>query len=164
MSAANPNAELNSAKESSVVTQQEEGISSEDWDVVLRGDRTERIVTLFEGDQIIEEGTCSRMACYIVSGTCRVEKRLKDQDVSVVLGHLEAGDSFGEISFLTQSLATASVVADSNVELYVVDPCHYRSLFPDNSSVGLRLLHFLCKSLSRRIGQREMEGWGHNEQ
>ena len=102
------------------------------------------------------------MICQIVSGNCRIEKQLPDQpDISIVLGKMKPGEIFGEITFLTEGPATASVYADDDfVDMYFIDGKYLKeTLLETHPQVVVRFYNYLCINLAKRIAQREKEGW-----
>ena len=142
-------------------------LTSRDWDILISGGvdapnckRDKTLMTFTEGDVIIEEGKPIRMVGHIASGTCRVAKALSSGQASAVLGYLQEGDTFGEINFLTGALATASVIAETTVDLYIINYSIRETVFPYYPQVAIRFFHYLCVCLYRRIIQREEEGWG----
>lgn len=152
--------------DANVAADEDEILSSKDWDILLSGgdgtstkESLSSLMTFSEGDAIIEEGKSYMMVCHIASGSCRIEKNLPDSDMSVVLGTMTEGEVFGEINFLTGFLASASVIAESRVDMYVIGPT-VRDVFASNPHVVIRFYHYLCTSLAKRIVQREKEGWG----
>lgn len=142
-------------------------MTSADWDIILAGGETAKknsgsLMTFSPGDAILEEGLQYNMVCQIASGTCKIEKRVPDSDLFVELGQMKSGEVFGEINFLTGKCATASVIADSRVDMYVVGPT-IQDIFPNYPDVVVRFYNYLCNSLARRIEQRFDEGWGTNK-
>lgn len=66
---------------------------------------------VYKNDEaLIQEGDNEGSFFVLISGTVRVTKR----NLSLNIADLQPGDSFGEISFLTETPRTASVVANEN--------------------------------------------------
>lgn len=55
----------------------------------------------------------------IGKGSCRVEKLMEGK--SKVLGRMESGEVFGEISFLEGGKTSATIVADEETEIYAIE-------------------------------------------
>jgi len=134
----------------------------EEWNLLLGGEKRDKTMTVAKGDVIIREGQKYSLICQIVSGSCRIEKLVPGSDEeNVVLGVLHPGELFGEITFLTEGVASASVVAEDDVELYFIDGSYLKDeLFLSHPQLVVRFYHYLCRILSARIAQREQEGWG----
>lgn len=76
----------------------------------------------------------------------------------VVLGTLEEGQIFGEISFLQGGAASASVVADADsVDLYVIEAYFVSVLFMRQPALAGRFYRHLSLELSARLAAREQE-------
>lgn len=133
----------------------------EEWNILLGGER-DKTMTVAKGDTIIQEGQKYSLICQIVSGSCRIEKEVPGSpEEAVVLGLMHPGELFGEITFLTEGVATASVIAEEDVELYFIDGSFLKEeLFASHPQLVVRFYHYLCRILSARIAQREQEGWG----
>lgn len=63
-----------------------------------------------QDEAIIPEGDTEGSFFVLIAGTVRVMKR----HISLHIAELKAGDTFGEISFLTSAPRTASVIANEN--------------------------------------------------
>lgn len=88
-----------------------EVLTNEEWDLLLDGSKTK----LFVKDQIIiQEGDNFQRIYQISEGICRIEKG------GNILGTLETGQTFGEISFLISGGATASVIANSEKVIVII--------------------------------------------
>jgi len=156
-----------SPRANKLIAQEEEKILSDlDWDILLAGgdettikENSQALMTFSKGDVILEEGKNYMMVCQIASGSCRIEKNIPESNMCVELGRMREGEVFGEINFITGKPASASVVAESRVDMYVIGPS-VQSVFAKNPGVVIRFYHYLCASLARRIILRESEGWG----
>ena len=119
------------------------------------------MVTFNKGDVILREGQHYSMICQIVTGNCRIEKEVKGSNVAVVLGKMKPDEIFGEINFLTESGASATVIADDDeVDMYFIDGKFLKEkLLITHPKVVVRFYHYLCTILAKRIALREQEGW-----
>ncbi len=71
------------------------------------------------GSVIIREGDVGDAAYMIVSGRCRVTRRVGDG--SELLGTMGAGDVFGEVALLLEEPRAATIEAEDNVTVLVLD-------------------------------------------
>jgi eukaryotic-like serine/threonine-protein kinase len=71
------------------------------------------------GSIIIREGDVGDAAYMIVSGRCRVTRRVGDE--SELLGTMGAGDVFGEVALLLEEPRAATIEAEDNVTVLVLD-------------------------------------------
>lgn len=141
----------------------EEILSNEEWDILLNGNSSwNSIIRFSPGDIIFQEGLKHSIICQITSGTVRIEKLVPgDKNLAVVLDSMGPGEVFGEIQFLTDSVASASVIAQDYVDMYIIDGDFIKTtLFSANPSLVINFYRYLCMILSKRIIKRESEGWG----
>ena len=121
----------------------------------------EMILSFSKGDVILKEGQHYSMIFQILSGSCRIEKTVKENNEykNVILGKMMAGEMFGEVNFLTEAGATATVVADSNVVMYFIDGEFIKkNLIEADPHLVVRFYHYICTVLAKRILTREQEG------
>jgi serine/threonine-protein kinase len=71
------------------------------------------------GSVIIREGDVGDAAYMIVSGRCKVSRRVGDGHE--VLGSMGAGDVFGEVALLLEEPRAATIEAEDNVTVLVLD-------------------------------------------
>jgi serine/threonine-protein kinase len=71
------------------------------------------------GSVIIREGDVGDAAYMIVSGRCKVSRRVGDGNE--VLGSMGAGDVFGEVALLLEEPRAATIEAEDNVTVLVLD-------------------------------------------
>jgi len=67
---------------------------------------------LAKGDALVREGAFSNSLFLLKEGTLEIKKRHGGKEIS--LGHIQAGELVGEISFLTQEPRSATIVAATN--------------------------------------------------
>lgn len=87
-----------------------------------------------EGTVLIEQGGHGGEAFVIIDGSVTVTR---DGDILAELG---AGDVIGEVAVLDGGRRTATVTADTPVELLVFDPRSFKSLLREAPAVARRLL------------------------
>lgn len=77
--------------------------------MILKGAKT---LTVEKDNVIVRQGEKYQRIYQINRGQCRIE--VEKEGKKVVLGKMQQGETFGEVSFLLQeSGASASVIADS---------------------------------------------------
>jgi CRP-like cAMP-binding protein len=133
---------------SAVIAHGSEILSAEDWDAILEG---AELLQFAPNACIVKEGDEQRGIFQLASGFARVEKNGR------VVGALVEGSLFGEISFLCNTPASASVFAasESEVTVYFVSTSHLRSLFVRQPALAGRFYCYLAWLLQRRIRSKE---------
>jgi len=135
------------------------GNAEEDWELILNNGT---FTAKYSKDEyVIKEGRLTKRIYQIVKGSCRIEKR-RDDDTTTQLAKIqptgETVDSiFGEISFLGggDKAASASVIADEDTTIYIIEPYFLNILFQYNPSLSGRFFYFLSKVLSKRLMKRQ---------
>ena len=96
------------------------------------------------GRIIVEQGTAGYVFYVIRKGEAEIIQSGK------VLGALDAGDFFGEISLMSDDgKRTATVVARSDVELWAMFGTNFRELLAKHAAVGSALQDAVSRRLSR---------------
>jgi len=130
-------------------------LGQDDWDLILSGAECKAYL---KDEKILAEGYESDCIYQIGNGICRVEKNSDPDSPPIVLGTMTDSELFGEIGFLTNSGASASVIADENhVNIYCIKRDHIEELISIDPAMAGRFYKFLCLVLARRIRQRELE-------
>ena len=93
------------------------------------------------GDYIIKEGD-SDARIYVIN-TGRVEVTKGDKS----LGELKDGDFFGEMSFLTGEMRSASVVAKENSTIFMLDATSFLEMIKKNPELALKIMRGLAEKL-----------------
>ncbi len=93
-------------------------------------------------DSIVDEGTLEHAFFIIVSGDVAVVKAAKQ------ISTLTKGDCFGEMSYLSKTQRSASIVAIDDVELLRVDAALMEQA---SSATQLRFNHSFLRTLSERL-------------
>lgn len=128
-------------------------MSSSDWRVLASN--SDFVMSLGEDDAVMVKGESYRLVCLVLEGSCRVEAVVSGKDSSESVRRTVAtigpGNVFGEMSFLTGSPATASVVADGASRVCVVTYDKLDQLFEQEPVLVLKLYHHLCKFVAFRI-------------
>ena len=85
------------------------------------------------GEEILTEGDDTQALWIILSGECVVSRSCSVNDVRI-LANLNAGDVFGEMSFVRTAPHSATIKATSDVTVCCYSRAHFRELkakFPD---------------------------------
>ena len=99
------------------------------------------LVDVGKGSVLAEEGKLGREFFIIADGTATVSRS------GVRLAVLGAGSFFGEMALLDGGCRTATVVADTDLSLFVFSPAEFRSLEEVAPVVALRMLTAMGKRL-----------------
>ena len=95
-------------------------------------------IPMQSGAVLAKQGGLGEEFILILNGTARVEK--DDQEVR----KLSAGDYFGEIAMIDGGARTASVIAESDVELLVIHVQAFNKLLDQVPELAKSMLHSLC--------------------
>lgn len=102
-----------------------------------------------DGDVILREGERSQALFLLRKGEARVERQ--HEHFSVEISRLHAGDLFGEMSFVEEFTASASVIADGECELDVIEAAHVQALVDADPGFAARFYRSIAELLSRRL-------------
>jgi len=122
-------------------------LTANDWALVA--DKAKR-VQVKEGTILIQKGKRTNGVYLLLKGSARV---VIPSQASRILG---AGEICGEMSFLEDSAASASVIAETDIEAYHLDRATLQSLFELFPHLGSRFYRSLATNLSQRL--RELIG------
>eukprot|EP01091_Cochliopodium_minus_P015535 TRINITY_DN5562_c0_g1_i1.p1 TRINITY_DN5562_c0_g1~~TRINITY_DN5562_c0_g1_i1.p1 ORF type:complete len:1094 (+),score=373.20 TRINITY_DN5562_c0_g1_i1:561-3842(+) len=127
------------------------GLTEKDWEEILKGSKK---IPKKKGEFVIKEGQSYQRIYYILQGSCSVEICSK----SLKLALIGKGETFGEVSLLLGDIASASVIADSEVtELQVIEGYFLRILFSYSPKLAAKFYRFLLELLANRLEQRERD-------
>jgi CRP-like cAMP-binding protein len=114
----------------------------------LLEDRAERLT--YRADEVIIAEGSRQAALYLVRrGRVRVER--PDLGGTLQLTTLGAGEVFGEMAFVEDRVASASVVADGEVEVDVIDGSFVQALLYSVPGFAARFFQSLAVTLSARL-------------
>jgi CRP-like cAMP-binding protein len=122
-------------------------LTANDWALVA--DKANR-VQFKEGMILIQKGKRANGVYLLLKGSARV---VIPPQASRILG---PGEICGEMSFLEDSAASASVIAETDIEAYQLDRATLQSLFELFPHLGSRFYRSLATNLSHRL--RELIG------
>lgn len=99
------------------------------------------LVEVKRGHVLAEEGKPGREFFIIAEGTATVSRR------GLKLADLKPGSFFGEMALLDGGFRTATVVADTDLSIFVFSPAEFRSLQNVAPTVARRMLAEMGKRL-----------------
>ena len=123
-------------------------LTGDDWRLLLERARSARFG---RGDVVLVEGSFGAGICLIRAGFVRVER--------VHLGHGVAiarrgpGELIGEMSFLQHTGATASVIAEDDVEVSILDGDEVNAVLATVPGLETRFYQSLSLMLSERLSE-----------
>ena len=101
------------------------------------------------GEKIIEENSVGQALYLIKGGKVRVYKG--EKEAGPALAMLERGEMFGEMSLVEDALTSASVMAETEVELIVIHRSDFETLLSQNQALALKIYKSFCRVLSERL-------------
>jgi len=120
-----------------------EYLTQNDWALVA--DKSQQLF-FAKADVIIHAGRKPRHVFIILSGKARIES-----NPGVKLAQVAEGDICGEMSFLEGTIASASVIAETDVEVLAIEWIQLQQLFDLYPHLGSRFYRSLALNLSRRL-------------
>ncbi|MEO8361349.1 MAG: cyclic nucleotide-binding domain-containing protein [Vicinamibacteria bacterium] len=111
--------------------------------------RVQRVLT---GQAIVEEGSVGDAMFVLMRGRVRVEKRTPSDDRYTVtfLSH-EKGDFFGELGLLDSDRRSATVTAESECEVIVIERERFLHFGDSNTAAGLSITRRIASNLATRL-------------
>ncbi len=120
-----------------------EYVTPNDWTLIV--DRAKR-VAFKKDDLLIQSGKQQKTLYLLVKGKAKVESSAK-----VLIAQLEPGEICGEMAFLENGIASASVTAASDGEACAIEGAALLDLFELYPHLGSRFYRSLAVNLSRRL-------------
>lgn len=119
--------------------------------------------TCHDGEVIVTEGDTHHALNILRQGQARVERR--HGEFSVEISRLGEGEIFGEMGFVEDFEASASVVADGVCEVDVISGDYIRGLLAPEPEFSAHFYHSIAELLSRRLRATTVAGvsefsWG----
>lgn len=102
-----------------------------------------------DGDLIVCEGERSNALFLLRAGEARVERQ--HEHFSVEVSRLYRGELFGEMGFVEEFTASASVIADGACEVDVIEAAHVHALIDADPGFAARFYRSIAELLSRRL-------------
>lgn len=120
-----------------------EFLTQNDWMLIV--DRSKR--TIFKkGEILTQQGKQTKTVYLLVRGKARVEAFSK-----AFIAHIGPGEVCGEMAFLENGVASATVTAEGEVETCAIDWSVLFDLFELFPHLGSRFYRSLAVNLSRRL-------------
>lgn len=110
--------------------------------------RRATVINLKAGDTIIRQGDRDNTLFVMLSGVAEVHT---DGSNGPSIAVFAAGDTFGEIGFLTSVPRTANVIARTDSEVLVLSGSFIERLVKAEPSMGARVLYNLARELAGRL-------------
>ena len=119
-----------------------EYVTQNDWMLIV--DRAKR--TVFKKDDVlIQAGKQNKTVYLLAKGSAKVES------TKVFIAQIEAGEICGEMAFLENGVASASVLAAGELEVCAIEWPALLDLFELYPHLGSRFYRSLAVNLSRRL-------------
>eukprot|EP01104_Vermistella_antarctica_P005896 TRINITY_DN16642_c0_g2_i1.p1 TRINITY_DN16642_c0_g2~~TRINITY_DN16642_c0_g2_i1.p1 ORF type:complete len:800 (+),score=282.95 TRINITY_DN16642_c0_g2_i1:290-2401(+) len=113
-----------------------------------------KVVKFKKNETILAEGSVNQHFLRIKSGEVRAEKAAAGGGQVYVLHVMKAPEMFGEISLLQPSgLVSVSIVANTDVEMYMFTPKFLNTLFQNEHSLCERFYKYLAVKQANRLAQ-----------
>lgn len=111
-----------------------------------------RVQKVPKGRAIVEEDSLGESMFVLMHGRVRVEKRTPADDRYTVtfLSH-EKGDFFGELGLLDSDRRSATVTAESDCEVIVIDRDRFLQFGDANPTAGLSVTRRIASNLATRL-------------
>ena len=99
-------------------------------------------VSVAKGEVLTEQGSAGREFFLVLTGvaSCRVKNRQ--------IAEFTTGGYFGELALLHGGIRTADVVAETDMELLVLDAREFRSMLMTTPGIGVKMLARLAERLA----------------
>jgi len=116
-----------------------------------RGMLTERaqVAHFNRGEVVLAEGSRRQAMFLLLQGFVRIERAYLGQGIAIA--RRAAGEFFGEMSFLEDGVASASVVADGTIEVAVIDGADIHALLASIPGFAARFYESLALTMSQRL-------------
>jgi|ERR1700730_8966699 len=127
-----------------------EFLTPNDWALVI--DRAKK-VTFKKEETLIKKGKQTHVLYLLVRGTAKIEA-----EFGVRIAQVGPGQICGEMAFLENGVASATAIAEQEIEACAIDWSTLRDLFELYPHVASRFYRSLAVSLSRRLRRQIMSG------
>jgi CRP-like cAMP-binding protein len=105
--------------------------------------------TVERGQLVLDQNVQLKAIFLIQQGAVRVERREGDQTVPLAV--LEAGEFFGEMSFVDGEPTSARVIADARTQLRIIDEATVNGLIRKDPAFAGRLYRSIASILAERL-------------
>lgn len=114
--------------------------------------------TFAENEIVISEGQPAFGIAFISSGLVRVEREWNGH--GILITQLGEGEVLGEIAFVENSMASASVIADMPSELLWLEKGGLQRLLENNPELAGRFYRSLARNLAQRVRETTRHAMG----
>jgi uridine kinase len=97
------------------------------------------------GTTLVHEGEAEETMYFLLDGTARITKG------NIDLGNLPHGAHFGELGLITQKPRAASIVAESDLSVAILDRDAYERMAQTQTSLALSFLQAMVGGLGQRL-------------
>lgn len=108
------------------------------------------------GEEIVTEGASGESFLLIRKGKAEARKRVEGKTVGR-LCDLEAGEFFGEMSFMTKASRSASIIATEDCEVLELVKSDFDALADSNSGLGMKIYKGIAEGLAARLAKSNEE-------
>ena len=123
-----------------------EYLTQNDWHLIA--DKAEQL-TFKKGAKLLHQGSQTKSVYLLVKGTALIQS-----DSKTKIAQIGPGEICGEMAFLEQGNASASVIAEEDIDAFAVHWSALEDLFGLYPHLGSRFYRSLAVSLSRRLRQQ----------
>jgi CRP-like cAMP-binding protein len=107
-----------------------------------------RIWSFGKGERIVKQGEFGNSLFLILQGNASVHVRTSDNGQEIVVGNLQEGDFFGEKSLLTGEPRSATVIAETDMEVIEIEKKNLIPILEENPGI--------LEDLSKRLAERQL--------
>ena len=104
-----------------------------------------------QGKTVLKEGENNADLYLINKGIVKIIKEEKNQGARTVIGYIQSGGYFGEISLFLDTPASATIYAERDLQLYVLSKEKLQNLFSEKPEIELRFIKGILAILAERI-------------
>jgi CRP-like cAMP-binding protein len=126
-------------------------LTDEDYQLFLE---KAKVATYPKNATILEEGVLSPAIYILCKGSVRVEHSKLGQGVAIAF--LFPGDIFGEMSFVEDIPASATIIAEEEVEVFIIETTILYSLLVSIPGLSTRFYQSIASNLSHRLRETSL--------
>ncbi len=121
----------------------------------LSEEQLEKIVPLLkpvkakEGKVIIKENTKGDNIYIILDGKVRVSRFINGKEEAIVF--LNPGDMFGEMAILGKQERSATIIAHTDIVMFMFKGKEFKSLIDENHDIGFYVYRKMAQTLAKRL-------------
>jgi CRP-like cAMP-binding protein len=113
---------------------------------------------------ISDQGDLATAMFIIVKGRCQVTLAPDgDNDPTIILAELEAGDSIGEMALVDIQPRSATITAMEPALLFVLSNMDFLKIYEWDKATYALMLNNICREISRRLRKANLRIWALTE-